>query len=164
MNTNRVLKIPMIELVIVSLVLLTVGGLAILISVAWPLIHVSSGQSPIQADPVEMINTFHSTVNNDNVEAVLALFAEDATINDSGSVFQGKEQIRNWALHSRRMTGLRLTMLHSDLRGDKVTWIDTARNGPEVQHRVYILRWTAVIQNGTIKSLAVSLLPMPDGK
>jgi hypothetical protein len=164
MNTQRVLRIPMVELVIVALILLAVAGLAILISIAWPLIHVPSGPSPIQADPLEMVDAFHSAINNDNVDAMLALFSEDATVVDSGSVVQGKEQIRNWALHSQPMFGLRLMMIHSQVAGVKVFWHDIAHNGPEVQHISYILRWMAVIQNGKIKSLTVSLLPMPDGK
>ena len=164
MNTHRVLRIPMVELVIVVLILLAVGGLAILISIAWPLIHVPSGPSPIQADPLEMVNAFHSAINNDNVDAMLALFSEDASVVDSGSVIQGEEQIRDWALHSQRMFGLRLMMTHSQVAGEKIFWHDITHSGPEVQHRIYILRGMAIIQKGKIKSLTVSLLPMPDAK
>ena len=164
MNTPRVLRISMLELVILALILLAVTGLALLVSVAWPLIHIPSGPSPIQADPLEMVNAFHSAINNDNMDAMLALFAEDATITDSGSTVQGKEEIRNWALHSQRMAGLRLRMLHSEMHGDKITWNDLAQNGPEVEKRAYLLRWMAVVQKGKIKSLTISPLPMPDGK
>jgi hypothetical protein len=152
------------ELVIVALILLAVGGVAILISVAWPLIQVLSGPSPIQADPLEMVDAFHAAVNSENVESSLALFAEDATVHDNGSVFQGRDEIRNWVLYSQRMAGLHLTRLHSEMHGKKVTWIDAAYTGREVQHRIYILRWMVVIQKGQIKFLTVSLLPMPDGK
>jgi limonene-1,2-epoxide hydrolase len=153
----------MLELVIVALILLAVTGLAILISVIWPLIHIPSGPSPIQADPLEVVNAFHSAINNDNVDAMLALLAEDATITENGSTVQGKEELRDWVLHSQRMAGLRLTMLHSQVAGEKIFWNDTAHNGPEVQHSSYILRWMAVIQKGRIKSLTVSFLSMPDG-
>src|SRR5437867_3636346 len=85
MNTRRVLRIPMIELVIITLILLAVGGLAMLFSVARPLIHIPSGQSPIQADSLKMVDAFHSAINSDNVDAVLALFADDATVTDTGA-------------------------------------------------------------------------------
>jgi hypothetical protein len=98
MNTSRVLRISMLELVIVALILLAVTGLAILVSVAWPLIHVPSSPSPIQANRLKMVNAFHDAVNSDNVEAVLALFEENATVTDHGSAIEGTEQIRNWAL------------------------------------------------------------------
>ena len=164
MNTHRGLRIPMVELMIVALILLAVSGVAILIFVAWPLIHVPSGHSPIQADPLKMVNAFHDAVNSDNVEAVLALFAEDATITDNGSVIDGTEEIRNWALHSQRMAGLRLLLIHSQVTGEIVFWHDLAHNGPEIEPISHILRWMAVIQEGKIKTLMVSLLPMPDGK
>jgi hypothetical protein len=164
MNANRVLRIPMIELVIVTLMLLAVGGLAILISVAWPLIHVPSGQSPIQADPLKMVNVFHDAVNSDNLDATLALFTEDAIIIDGETIFQGREEIRKWVLYSQRMAGLRLLLINSRVADEKVFWNDLAHNGPEVQHISYILRWMAVIQKGKIQSLTVSLLPMPDAK
>jgi hypothetical protein len=164
MNAQRVLSFPMIGLMIVALILLAVGGFALLTAVTWSLIHVPSSQSPIQADPLEMVNVFHSAINNDDVDAILDLFADDAVVTDDESVIEGKEQIRNWVVYSQRMAGLRLMMLHSEMHGDKVTWIDTAHNGPEEEDRVSLLRWTAVIQKGRIKSLTVSLMPMPDGK
>src|SRR5574341_1233507 len=105
MNTHRVLRIPTMKLVIVALILLAVGGLAILVSIAWPLIHVRVGQSPIQADSLQMVNVFHSAINNDNVDTMLALFTEDATIIDSGSAIQGKGQNRNWEWLSFKKVG-----------------------------------------------------------
>jgi ketosteroid isomerase-like protein len=162
MNAQRVLSFPMIGLMIVALILLAVGGFAVLMSVTWSFIHTS--QSPIQADPLEMVDVFHPAINNDDVDAMLDLFADDAVVIDNESVIEGKEQIRNWVVYSQRMAGLRLIMLSSEMHGDKVTWIDTAHNGPEEEDRVSLLRWTAVIQKGKIKSLTVSFLPMPDGK
>ena len=164
MNAQRDFGFPMIGLIIVALILLAVGGFAVLMSVTWSLTHIPSSQSPIQADPLEMVDVFHSAINNNDVDALLDLFTDDAVVTDDESVIVGKEQIRNWVVYSQRMAGLRLAMLHSQIHGDKVTWIDSAHNGPEDQHAIYILRWTAIIQNGKIKSLAVSLLPMPDGK
>ncbi len=96
MNTSRVLHFPMIGQVIVALILLAVGGFAVLIAIALSLIGSPPSPSPLQADPLELVNTFHSAVNSDNVDAMLALFADDATVNDNGSVIIGKEEIRNW--------------------------------------------------------------------
>ncbi len=164
MNTSRVLHFPMIGQVIVALILLAVGGFAVLIAIALSLIGSPPSPSPLQADPLELVNTFHSAVNSDNVDAMLALFADDATVNDNGSVIIGKEEIRNWVLYSQRMAGLRLTLFNSEQNEEYIIWLDTAQNGPEAQYRVSILQWKVVIQMGTIKSLTVSLLPMPDGK
>jgi limonene-1,2-epoxide hydrolase len=128
------------------------------------MIHIPSDPSPIQADPLELVNAFHSAINNDDVDTMLALLTEDATVTDSGSMIQGKEEIRKWALHSQRMVRLRLRLIRSQVTDEKVFWYDVAHNGPEIQDRVYLLRWTAIFQNGKIKSLTVSLVPMPDGK
>ena len=149
MKAHRVLRIPLMELVIVALILLTI----------W-----QDSQAPIYAESSETINTFHSAINSDDVDAVLALFAEDATVIDSGSVIHGRDEIRDWALHSQRMAGLHLRLIHSQVVGEKVFWNDLAHNGPEVQHLSYILRWMAIIQKGKIKSITVSLMPIPDGK
>jgi ketosteroid isomerase-like protein len=146
MNAHRVLRIPLMELVIVALILLVVGGLAILISVAWPLIHVPSSPSPIQTDPLEVISLLHSNINSNEVNELLDLFAEDAVVTDDGSVFEGKDAIRNWVMHSQRMAGLHLRMIHSQVAGEKVFWHDIAHNGPEAQDRSYILRWMALVQ------------------
>ena len=149
MKAHRVLRIPLMELVIVALILLTI----------W-----QDSQAPIYAESSETINTFHSAINSDVVDAVLALVAEDATVIDSGSVIHGRDEIRDWALHSQRMAGLHLRLIHSQVVGEKVFWNDLAHNGPEVQHLSYILRWMAIIQKGKIKSITVSLMPIPDGK
>lgn len=164
MNAQRDLRFPMIGLMIAALILLSVAGFALLMSVTWSLLHIPSSQLPIQADPLELVNVFHSAINNDDVDAILDLFADHAVVTDDESVIEGKEQIRNWLLYSQPMAELRVRILHSEMHGDKVTWIDVANNGPEGKDKVSLLRWTAVIQKGRIQSLAVSLLPMPDGK
>src|SRR5262245_55796125 len=148
MNTYRLLLMPMTRLGLVILLLLAVGGFAIGVSVAWSLAQGPSTSSPIQADPLNLVDVFHSAINSNDNAAMLNLFAEDATVMDSGLVFKGKEAIRNWASQSQRMAGLRLTLLHSQVAGEKVFWNDLAHNGPEVEHISYILRWTAVIQKG----------------
>jgi limonene-1,2-epoxide hydrolase len=164
MKTHRVLCIPMIELVIVTLILLAAGGAAILITVAWPLIRVPSDQAPSRADPCEVVNDFHAAINNNNVDEVLTLFANSATITDNNSLISGRDQIRNWVLYSKQMTGLHLRMFHSEMDGKTIIWLDKAQNGPEGQNRYYILRWDAVIVQGKIQSLVVRARYMPDRK
>jgi Ketosteroid isomerase homolog len=100
-----------------------------------------------------MVDTFHTAVNTEDVDAVLALFAEDAVVVDGGYVMQGRDEIRNWVLYSTRMAGLRLTKLNSALDGEKVIWLDIAHDGPKVEYRLYILRWEALIQEGKINTL-----------
>ena len=105
-------------------------------------------------DPLSMADAFHYAINSGDVDAVLVLFADDAVVIDSGSVIEGRDEIRNWVLYSQRMAGLRLTKLNSEMDGEKVIWLDIAHDGPEVEYRLYILRWEALIQEGKIQSLA----------
>lgn len=164
MNTRRALRIPRIERVIAALILLAAGGVAILITVAWPLIQVPSGQAPSQADPVQMLKNFHIAINSNNIDEVLALFTDNVTITDNKFVITGRAQIRNWMLDSKWMAGLHLKMFHSEMDGEKLIWLDKAHNEPEGQSRYYILRWEAVIAEGKIQSLVVMPRYMPDLK
>lgn len=164
MNTHRVLRIPMMELVIAALILLAAGGVAILITVAWPLIQVPSVLAPSQAYPLDVVSDLHVAINSNNVDEMLALFTDSATITDNKSVINGRDQIRNWVLSSKQMAGLHLRIFHSEMDGEKLIWLDEAYNGPEGQNRYYILRWEAVIAEGKIQSLVVMPRYMPDLK
>ena len=104
-------------------------------------------------DSLSTVDTFHSAINSDDVDTVLALFADDAIVVDGESVIQGKDEIRNWLLYSQRMAGLRLRKLNSAMNGEKVIWLDIAHDGPNIEYRLYILRWEALIQEGKIHSL-----------
>jgi ketosteroid isomerase-like protein len=148
----------------ITLILLAVSGLGLLISFASWLIHLCSIQQPIRADPLNLVNEFHDAVNNEDIDAMLELFAEEATIHDGESIFNGRIKIRGWALHSSNMAGLRLTLISSQVAGEKVFWRDLACNGPEAQYPSHILQWMAVIQQSKVKTLTVSPLPMPDAK
>jgi len=115
-------------------------------------------------DSLSLVTTFHNAINSDDVAAMLALFADDATVTDNGLVIEGRKDIRNWVLHSQRMAGLRLTMLNSEIDGEKITWLDTAHNGPEVEHGLYLMHWEATIREGKIQSLAAMPRYWPDQK
>jgi hypothetical protein len=110
MNTWKVSRMQMFALLI--------AATAMLIACIGPALI--PGNAP-PMDPLSLITTFHNAINSDDVDAVLALFAEDAVVIDNGSVIEGKELIRDWALHSQRMTGLRLTLLNSEMDGETIT-------------------------------------------
>ena len=115
-------------------------------------------------DPLSMVDVFHQTINSDDVDALLVLFADDAVVIDNGSVIDGKELIRDWALHSQRMSGLRLTILKSELDGEKVIWLDEAYQEHETGHGSYLLKWEVIIRDGKIQSLAAMPRYWPDQK
>ena len=115
-------------------------------------------------DPLSMVDVFHQTINGDDMNALLVLFSDDAVVIDNGLVIEGKELIRDWALHSQRMAGLRLTMLKSELDGEKVIWLDEAHEDQERGHGSYLLKWEAIIRDGKIQSLAAMPRYWPDQK
>ena len=164
MNAQRALRSPLIPAAVVTLILLAAGGFAMFIFAIRALNHVPSSSSPIQADPLNVVSAFHSAINSNDVNALLDLFADDAVLIDNGSVIDGREKIRDWALNSPLIAGLRLTMLHAEMNGTKMIWLDTAHNRLEGQSRYYILRWEARIEDGKIQSLAVLPRYLPDGK
>ena len=142
MNTRQVPHLPLVAFTIVTSLLLVACT--------------SSELAPADVaslDSLSTVDTFHSAINSDNVDTVLALFADDAIVVDGESVIQGKDEIRNWLLYSQRMAGLRLTKLNSAMNGEKVSWLDIAHDGPNVEYRLYVLRWEALIQEGKIHSL-----------
>ena len=142
MNTRQVPHLPLVAFTIVTSLLLVACT--------------SSELAPVEVaslDSLSTVDTFHSAINSDNVDTVLALFADDAIVVDGESVIQGKDEIRNWLLYSQRMAGLRLTKLNSAMNEEKVSWLDIAHDGPNVEYRLYVLRWEALIQEGKIHSL-----------
>lgn len=115
-------------------------------------------------DPLAMVDVFHQAINGDDVDALLVLFSDDAVVIDNGLVIESKELIRDWALHSQRMAGLRLTILTSELDGEKAIWLDEAYNDRETGRGSYILKWEAIIRDGKIQSLAAMPRYRPDLK
>lgn len=164
MKAHRISRTRTIALMIAALILLNVCGVIILKTAVWQLIFVPSFQGLHQADPREVVNDFHDAINSNNVDDSLALFADSAVITDNKSVINGRDQIRNWLLDSERMAELHLKLLHSEMDGEKIIWLDTAHNGAEGQSRYYIMHWEAVIAEGKIQSLKVMPRYMPDLK
>jgi hypothetical protein len=142
MNTRQVPRLQLVAFAIVTSMMLVAG--------------ISSELVPAEVaslDSLSTVDTFHSAINSEDVDTVLALFADDAIVVDGASVIQGKDEIRNWLLYSQRMAGLRLTKLNSAMNGERVSWLDIAHDGPKVEYRLYVLRWEASIQEGKIHSL-----------
>ena len=169
MKTYQAIRFHMIVLLIVGVVGLAACSGSAPISADRPSTTPSKSILPSvltteESDPLEVVNAFHAVINSDNVDAVLALFAEDATVTDNRWVSGGKEEIRTWASYSQGAVRLRLEMIHSQVAGEKVFWHDLAHNEPGAEYGFYILKWRAIIQRGKIKSLTVLFLPMPDGK
>ena len=142
MNSRQVSHLPLVAFAIVTSILLVACT--------------SSALAPTEVaslDSLSTVDTFHSAINSDDVDTVVALFEEEAIIVDGASVLQGKDEIRNWLLYSQRMAGLRLTKLNSAMDGEKVSWLDIAHDGPNLEYRLYVLRWEALIREGKIHSL-----------
>jgi hypothetical protein len=153
MNTRQVSRLQLFVFMIATVMILVACISQALIP----------GDAP-PMDPLSLVTTFHNAINSDDIDAVLALFAEDAVVIDNGSVIEGKELIRAWALHSQRVAELRLTMLNSEMDGDKITWLDEAYKEQETGHGSYLLKWEATIREGKIQSLAAMPRYRPDLK
>lgn len=164
MNAHRLLHISLRVLVIFAFILLAVGGVATLITVVWHLDQFPSNQAANRADRWVVVDDFHTAVNSNNVNDVVALFADSATINDNKYFINGRDEIRNWILHSDRMAGLHLRMFHTKTDGETIIWLDEAKNELEGQSRYYILQWEAVTVDGKIQSLVIKPRYMPDLK
>jgi hypothetical protein len=143
MNTRQVPRLQLVAFAIVTSILL----------VACTSSELASAEVAT-LDSLSTVDIFHSAINSDDVDTVLTLFADDAIVVDGDSVLQGKDEIRNWLLYSQRMAGLRLTKLNSAMNGEKVSWLDIAHDGPNLEYRLYVLRWEALIQEGKIHSLS----------
>jgi hypothetical protein len=164
MNTRRVVPVSRIKPVAIAVLLIAVAVLTTLFSLLWTRIHRQSDKSPIRADPLNLVDAFHTAANGHKVDALLALFTEDATISDRGSAFHGGNEIRNWASDFQYSAGLRLKTIHGLRNGQNIFWSDVAYNEATVQYDAYILQWIAILQAGKIQSLTVSVLPAPCGK
>lgn len=164
MHTCRIFHFRMLGVIVVTLILLVISGLVFFLSMTWSLLYRTSSHSPVQVDPLEVVSRFHSGVNGGDPDAILALFAKDATVEDCGSTIQGEEEVQDWILHSPRMTELQLSLVRSEAHDNRITWTDIAHDGTDAEGRAFLLRWVAVMEDGKIHSLSVSLLPMPDGK
>ena len=153
MNTRQVSRLQLFVFMIATVMIL----------VACISQELITGDSP-PLDPLAMVDVFHQAINGDDVDALLVLFSDDAVVVDNGLVIESKELIRDWALHSQRMAGLRLSMLKPELDGEKVIWLDKAYQEHETGRGSYLLKWEAIFRDGKIQSLAAMPRYWPDLK
>jgi ketosteroid isomerase-like protein len=113
------------------------------------------------ADPETVFNLFHSAVNAHDVDAALALFADDAVVQFPNqpppNVFRGKTEIRAW-LQGDADQHIQVKTEQVKVAGDRLTWIgkvdtdDVRALGITIEGPA-----EAVIQGGKITSFAFTL-------
>ena len=113
--------------------------------------------------PLGLVDAFHHAINSDDLDGLLVLFAEDATVIDNGTVFEAWNR-SGIGLNIFTCQPVQLEMINFQVDGEKVFWYDLVHNDPGSGYGPYILRWNAVIQNGEIKSLTAQPMLIPDGK
>ena len=79
-----------------QMLILVIATALMLVACIGPVL--TPGDAP-PMDPLSVVDVVHQTINSDN--------ADEAVVIDNGSVIDGKELIRAWALHSQRMAGTR---------------------------------------------------------
>lgn len=118
-------------------------------------------------DPLSVVETLDATVNAQNVDGALALFADDATVHQSppqpGSTgaYQGKAAVRTF------LASIVAQHIHFDLAaprqvaGERVTWINNTSIDPWRTLGIAPLQGqgNATVQGGKIVSLAIALTP-----
>jgi len=129
MNHNRSFK-SLVTLALLAVLLVACGG--------------SSQQG---ADPASVVKAFHEAANAKNVDAAIALLADDAVIIREENVITGKEQIRAW-LQSEVDHNITYAASNFQVAGDKVTYTCKAfENGRQIGEGI----GEAIVQAGKIK-------------
>ena len=129
MNHNRSFK-WLVTLALLAVLLVACGG--------------SSEQG---ADPASVVKAFHEAGNAGNVDAAMALLADDAVLVRGGDVITGNEQIRAW-LQSEADRGITFESSNFQVAGDKVTYTCKAfENGRQIGEGI----GEAIVQAGKIK-------------
>lgn len=152
MNAHRALGMSRTELLMIALMLLAAIGLALLASAAWAVIQLPRAPRPVKADPIEVVSAFHLAMNSGDADAILNLFAADATVRAGRSTLHGRDEIRKWV--EQLQPG---RTIHSEAVGETVYWRDISGSG-------MTLEWKAVVREGRIQSLTLWRLPAPDRK
>lgn len=118
-------------------------------------------------DPFSVINALDATLNAGNVDSALALFADDATVQQSPSqpgatdVYQGKAAVRTF------LANVVAQNIHFDraaprqVVGERVTWINNTAIDPWRKLGIAPLQGQgdATVHGGKIVSLTITLTP-----
>jgi len=112
-------------------------------------------------DPLLVILAFNDAGNAHDVNAELALIADDAVANFPGQspdVYTGKDQIRTW-LHNDAADNIHIESRNHQVVGDKVTWVGTISSDSIRNIGVSFIEGPAeaLVQEGKIKSFTFTL-------
>jgi ketosteroid isomerase-like protein len=103
-------------------------------------------------DPSVVVNGFEQARNQRDVDATLALFADDATLTDrTQRVYRGRDEIRGYFQQlAARGRGLTLATVNVRVNGQQVSWTERppTQNGGGFEIGV-----DAVIRDGKIRSM-----------
>jgi ketosteroid isomerase-like protein len=115
-------------------------------------------QQPVE--PLTVMQAYDVALSTGDVEAALALFADDAVLNVRQGQLIGKEQIRTWLAQVVAQNS-RIEVVDRQVEGDKVTWrtlffrkdIESSQNEPLEANA------EAIVQDGQIKSFSSLFTP-----
>ncbi|MEO6458034.1 MAG: nuclear transport factor 2 family protein [Chloroflexia bacterium] len=106
-------------------------------------------------DPASVIAYGTAQVNAHNLDALMSIFADDAVVNNDGTLFAGKEQVRGF-LKAALDDFISTTIVGEfTVNGNKVTWREEDRIKSLTQIGVPVIYSSgeAVVEDGLIKSM-----------
>lgn len=139
--------------------------LAVIAAIALAVLLLSpTGVSAQGTDPESVIKTLHGALNDKDVDAAIALVADDAVVTvippppDTPGVFTGKEQIRAW-YEGLVAQNFEIELSNFQVDGDNVTWLSKASIDDWRALGVAPLDFTSegVVQDGLVKSYTVTM-------
>ncbi len=108
-----------------------------------------AGIETMPSDVISVVLSFREAMNTGDVDAALALFADDANLNAiqySGGRYYGKEQIRDW-LEFQVSQGTRVELIDLLAFEDTVWWVNSGLQGhPSIE---------TVVRNGKIQTFSI---------
>ena len=112
-------------------------------------------------DPASVIAYGTAQVNAHNLDALMSIFADDAVVNNDGSVFTGKAQVREFM--SMAVSDFISTAIVGEftVTGNQVTWREADRLTSLTQIGVPVVYSSgeAIVENGLIKSMTFTTEP-----
>lgn len=116
-------------------------------------------------DPLTVMQAYDVALSSGDVEAALALFAEDAVLDIRQGQLIGKEQIRTWLAQVVAQNS-RIEVVDRQVEGDKVTWrtLFFRKDIESLQNEPLEANAEAVVQEGRIKSFSSLFTPEAQAK
>ena len=131
-----------------------------------PLVAAMISAAPLQAytqakDPASVIAYGAAQVNAHNLEALMSIFADDAVVNNDGSIYTGKAKVREFM--SMAVNDFISTTIVGGftVSGNRVTWREEDRIKSLTQIGVPVVysRGEAIVEDGLIKSMTFTTEP-----